>query len=268
MNTTEHIRQKTIEDFGDQWDHFTKSTGVYGESSFLQDLFGPLLSTDELAGKDVVDIGSGTGRICEMLLRNNAAHVYAVEPSEKAFKVLRENLKSYPNVTLCNVRGDGIPSDISADMVVSLGVIHHIKNPSSTLKSAFDLLRDGGRCVIWVYGREGNTLYLALFRTLHVFTRRLSHKSLLRFCRLLKKALNGYLFLCKFLPVPMRSYFNNVIRKWDEEVKLLTIYDQLNPEYARYYRGPEIKSELEDAGFQNVRTYHRHGYSWTVVGEK
>lgn len=44
------------------------------------------------------------------------------------------------------------------------------------------------------------------------------------------------------------------------------IYDQLNPAYAKYYRRDEARALLEDAGFQDVRLHHRHGYSWTVLG--
>jgi hypothetical protein len=29
----------------------------------------------------------------------------------------------------------------------------------------------------------------------------------------------------------------------------------------------EIEKELTDAGFVNLKFNHRHGYSWTVVGE-
>jgi hypothetical protein len=48
----------------------------------------------------------------------------------------------------------------------------------------------------------------------------------------------------------------------------LTVYDQLNPAYAKYYRQSEARALLEQNGFQNVRMFQRHGYSWTVVGEK
>jgi hypothetical protein len=46
------------------------------------------------------------------------------------------------------------------------------------------------------------------------------------------------------------------------------MYDQLNPAYAKYYTRTEAIDLLERAGFVNVRVHHRHGYSWTVIGEK
>lgn len=44
--------------------------------------------------------------------------------------------------------------------------------------------------------------------------------------------------------------------------------DQLNPRHAKYYHGQEVERLLADAGFTEIRRYHRHGYSWTAIGTK
>ena len=46
------------------------------------------------------------------------------------------------------------------------------------------------------------------------------------------------------------------------------IFDQLNCSYARYYTRSEAVALLERGGFQDVKAYHRHGMSWTVMGTK
>ena len=99
-NNNNYIRQKTIDDFGDQWEYFTDSEGLYGDANFLQNLFGPLFNVNNIQKKEILDIGSGTGRICEMLLKNKALKVYGLEPSKKAYKVMNKNLKSYTNFPL------------------------------------------------------------------------------------------------------------------------------------------------------------------------
>jgi hypothetical protein len=48
----------------------------------------------------------------------------------------------------------------------------------------------------------------------------------------------------------------------------LIVYDQLNPAYAKYYTAAEARDLLESTGFESVRLWWRHGYSWTVVGER
>jgi hypothetical protein len=77
-----------------------------------------------------------------------------------------------------------------------------------------------------------------------------------------------YIQLCRVLPLPLRGYMNNVIGRFSWSKRQLVIYDQLNPTVARYYRQAEAEALLAEAGFCNVRSHHRHGYSWTVIGEK
>ena len=84
------LRKRTIADFGDQWTRYTDNEGFYGSVDLLSDTLGPLLPLSAFEGKCVAEIGSGTGRIVNMLLDAGAEHVYAVEPSA-AMKVLQEN---------------------------------------------------------------------------------------------------------------------------------------------------------------------------------
>ena len=84
------MEPRTIEEFGEQWSRFQDLGGRFGSSAFLQDLCGPLLPLGEIAGRRVLEIGSGNGRIVRMLLDAGAAHVTAVEPSA-GIEVLKRN---------------------------------------------------------------------------------------------------------------------------------------------------------------------------------
>ena len=122
--------------------------------------------------------------------------------------------------------------------------------------------------VVWLYGREGNELYLRFAESLRAVTKRLPHALLEFLCSTINVALDAYIFLCRFLPLPMRKYMRNVLARFPRTVRRLTIYDQLNPAYARYYSKEEAQSLLARAGFAEVLSWHRHGYSWTVIGRK
>jgi hypothetical protein len=63
------LAARTIADFGDQWQRYTDNEGYYGDVDILEGTFGPLLKLEEIEGKRVAEIGSGTGRIVKMLLR-------------------------------------------------------------------------------------------------------------------------------------------------------------------------------------------------------
>ena len=260
--------EKTIAGFGRQWTAYTENEGYYGSVDCLKDIFGPLLDFTAVEGKDVAEIGSGSGRIVNMLLDVGAKSVVAVEPSE-AFEVLTENtINRKDRVRLVHGRGESIADFSNLDLVVSIGVLHHIVDPNPVVASAYSALRPGGKMLIWLYGCEGNELYLSLATPMRAVTTRLPHALLSVLSHLLCVALNIYVYLCQFVPLPMRSYMQNHIAKLDYSQRQLTIYDQLNPAYAKYYPQSQARQLLERHGFKNVALFHRHGYSWTVVGEK
>ena len=76
-----------------------------------------------------------------------------------------------------------------------------------------------------------------------------------------------YIFLCKFINLPLKNYFICVFSKFNWQRRNHVIFDQLNPNYSKYYKKSEIEKELTDAGFINLKFYHIHKYSWTVIGE-
>src|SRR5436190_8905932 len=160
------LKTQTIRDFGAQWTVFWDNPAYYGSSDLLVDLFGPLLSLDDVQGQRIADIGSGTGRIVNMLLDAGAEHVYAVEPSA-AMKVLQENTAARRDrLTYVNGSGEMLPSGLDLDLVVSIGVLHHIPDPRPVVRAAWRALRPGGRCLVWLYGREGNETYLRVVEPL------------------------------------------------------------------------------------------------------
>ena len=71
-----------------------------------------------------------------------------------------------------------------------------------------------------------------------------------------------------FLPLPMRAYMREHMSKMSWHARYLTLFDQLNPAEARYYRKSEAADLLKKAGFADIQLTHRHGYSWTVIGTK
>jgi SAM-dependent methyltransferase len=259
------IESQVIDQFGEQWTKFPENTGYYQSSELLKDLFGPLLDVSEIGGKVVVDIGSGTGRIVSMLAGAGAKQVVAVEPS-RAFEPLKSNTEYLGDRVVClNERGDTW-SYPGVELGVSMGVLHHIHDPNPTVRTVFNNLPSGGKFVVWLYGKEGNGLYLALAKPLRAVTTRIPHCVLNLLCWLLLVPLTCYIWLCRVLPLPMRAYMLDHIGRLDVQRRHLTIYDQLNPTWAKYYTKDEAESLLRDAGFVDVRSFHRHGYSWTVVG--
>jgi SAM-dependent methyltransferase len=267
-SSVESTRERTIADFGEQWTAYTDNAGFYGSSALLQDVFGPLLRVADIEGAVVADIGAGTGRFTNVFLASGAAKVVAVEPS-RAFDVLTRNTSAHNGLVECvHVGAEHFKPTNPVDFVFSYGVLHHIPDPRPAVAAMHGAVKPGGRVGVWLYGREGNGAYVALLRLLTFVTRRLSHEALEACVWLLYIPTLAYLWLCRWLPLPLRHYFVEVFGKLPPDKRRLVLYDQLNPAYAKYYWQQEVRALLEDAGFVDVRLFHRHGYSWTAVAVK
>jgi SAM-dependent methyltransferase len=265
---SQELQKQTISDFGDQWTRYTDNDGFYGSQEFFADIVRPLLDVSEFQGAAVAEIGSGTGRIAQMILKSGARKVLAIEPSE-AFSVMRENLAQYgERAEGLKATGENIPAGADFDYVLSIGVLHHIPDPGPSVRASLGALKPGGRMLVWLYGKEGNELYLAIINPLRYITQRIPHWLLVSMIWAMYPLLVGYMLACRILPLPMRRYMVDVVAKMKPAKRRLIAYDQLNPAYAKYYTHDEAIALLAENGFRDVQAHHRHGYSWTVIGAK
>jgi SAM-dependent methyltransferase len=265
------LDEKTIRDFDNQWTRYDDNDGWYASLDLFTDILSPLMRTADIAGKQVVDIGSGTGRIVGMLLESGAAHVYAVEPGKGAFEKLKRNVTSMPrgaSATFFNKRGDEWVLENPVDFVISIGVIEFISDPNPTVKRCYDALKPGGEIFFWLCSYEGNELYLALAKPLRKLTTWLPHFLLVAVVEVLYWSLCLYRLACTILPLPLKRYIDKVWWPMSPKKRRLVIYDQLNPTYLKYYKRHEAIALLENAGFKDIEIHHRHGYSWSVKGRK
>ncbi len=259
--------EQSIRDFGNEWDYFPENEGYYSSLQMLEDYMGPLVCAQDLEGLRIIDIGSGTGRIVNQLLEAGAGLVYAVEPSEAMEHCKKNTAARAERVRYLQMRGDQIPT-LDADFAVSLGVLHHIPDPAPTVQRVYEALKPGGKFLAWVYGQEGNQLYLKIFGPVRRLSAHVPDRALYFLCQVLAVFLASYIFLCKFIPLPMRHYMRNVLAHFSFRQLVMTVFDQLNPSTARYYRREEAVELLRAGGFQNVQVHNRHNYSWTILGEK
>jgi SAM-dependent methyltransferase len=123
--------------------------------------YSALIPFDELAGKDVLEIGSGTG-VHARLLAEAGAHVTAVDLTPTAVELTRRRLEGHGlDADVCEADAQELPfADASFDFVWSWGVIHHSEDTVRVVAEIARVLRPGGRFALMVYHRNSLTYWV------------------------------------------------------------------------------------------------------------
>ena len=254
-------------DFGNQFKVDHKIDGYHGSKEMLEDIVYPF-KLNKIKNKLIMEVGCGSGRILKNLVKYNPKKIFGIEPS-KAIKVARENnVKNASKIEFKNIKGEDISDNKKFDFVFSLGVIHHTPNYRKVCKNIFNSLKKNGQFICWVYGYEGNEIYVFIFDNLRRLTILLPDSFLRLICNFLNLILYPYIFLCRFFSLPMKDYLLNVFSKCSYEKRNYIIFDQLNPSFSEYFKKEEIYKVMKESGFKKIKVYRRHNYSWTIISQK
>jgi ubiquinone/menaquinone biosynthesis C-methylase UbiE len=130
--------------------------------------FSLFVDFDALRGKDVLDVGCGSG-IATQMFAEARANVTAVDLTEWAVETTRRRLAAF------GLEGDvrqedaeRLPfADESFDLVFSWGVIHHSSDMDRALRELVRVTRSGGQVVLMVYNRR--SLFFLVYRAFQRF---------------------------------------------------------------------------------------------------
>ncbi|MDQ6949584.1 MAG: class I SAM-dependent methyltransferase [Actinomycetota bacterium] len=143
------VHQPTVQAFGDEWTRFNQSSANANEleSVFLQ-YFGAfpwqLLPADAIG----FDLGCGSGRWA-VLAASRVGTLVCVDASIAALRVAQRNAKVCPLVL--GAAGALPLRPCSMDFGYSLGVLHHLSDPLSSLTDAVAALKPGAPLLIYLY---------------------------------------------------------------------------------------------------------------------
>lgn len=123
--------------------------------------FSSLIPLEELRGKDVLEIGCGTG-VHTKLLAQSGAHVAAVDLTPTAVELTTRRLElAGLSADVREADAESLPfDDASFDFVWSWGVIHHSSDTNRVIAEIARVLRPSGRLAFMVYHRTSITFWL------------------------------------------------------------------------------------------------------------
>lgn len=130
---------------------------LLGASPFLREEF----DFAGLAGRRVLDLGSGSG-VLSCLMAKRGAEVVAVDITEQGTRLTRANalVQGLTNITVVRGDAESLPlADASFDYVLSWGVIHHSRHTERAIAEIARVLRPGGRGLVMVYHRSSLFYY-------------------------------------------------------------------------------------------------------------
>lgn len=119
-----------------------------------------LESNTSIDGKTILDAGSGSGhRIINVAKFFKKCKFLGIDVSEKSLEIANElkNIKKIENIRFIkhNIMS-GVKSLGKFDMVLCMGVLHHLSNPKKGLQMLINTLNDDGIIFLYLYGKLGS----------------------------------------------------------------------------------------------------------------
>ena len=147
-----NIDQRTVNDFGKEWSVFTQDQLTDEQARNMFDKYFSIFDWDSLPmGAEGFDMGCGSGRWAR-LAASKVGKLYCIDASEQALEVAKANLKDQHNCKFIHASVDELPlENESMDFAYSLGVLHHIPDTLSGIKSCVSKLKAGSTFLVYLY---------------------------------------------------------------------------------------------------------------------
>lgn len=263
-------QKKTAESFSYEWKYIYKEND-YEKQNFFHFL-SPFVEEKNLKGKQTLDIGCGSGRFTKWAALSGAKVAFGSdlgETVEVAYKMTR----NIPNACIIQADIYHMPFQDIFDIAYSIGVLHHLPKPQEGFSRLPQVLKSGGRMLIWVYNRRGNARALYFYEPLRSLLKKLPKPFLFKLCyipgfavqsinifgKLIEKI--GFERLSKKLPF---SYYTN----FPFNMKLNDAFDVLATPKSNYYYREEVEEWFRNAGLKDTKVYEHQEAGITCTGTK
>ncbi|NND76943.1 MAG: class I SAM-dependent methyltransferase [Flavobacteriales bacterium] len=163
-----------VDSFGEEWKKFQDFDKDTIDRIGIE-YFDILLPHLDRSKTYLGDFGCGTGRWSKFL-SDKVLEIEAIDPSEaiySAAKLLAPN----ENIRLSKTSIDVLPfRDGSFDVVISVGVLHHIPDTEKAMRSCVEKVKMGGHCFFYLYyNLEGESaINRMIFKIVTIFRRIIS----------------------------------------------------------------------------------------------
>lgn len=247
--------------FGFSWARFSEILPQHQEQ-FRR--WTSALPREAWRGARFVDGGCGIGRNSYWAMAEGAVGGVALDVDERSLEAARRNLAGHEAVEVRNQSIYEIAVDRPVDIAFSIGVIHHLADPVAAIRRLRDVVRPGGKVLIWVYGRENMGWLVRFFDPLR---RALFSRLPLGAVYHLSLYPTALLWLAMRLGLQRIEYLR-LLRGFSFAHLRAIVFDQMIPRIAHYWPRQEVERLMREAGLEDLRLAWVNEMSWSAVGTK
>ncbi len=277
MKKLSNIEKNVIQDFGDEWNNYNQSSININELKESFNLYFKIFPKKFLSSKyQGFDMGCGSGRWAK-LVAPRVRRLNCIDPSDKALKVARKNLKKSKNVKFYNNSvNEKVLKKNSQDFGYCLGVLHHMKSTQEGINSCYKILKVNRPFLIYLYYNLDNKpgWFQIIWRISDIFRKIISIQTFS-----IKKFVTLTIAIFIYWPLAKLSWILNFLGFNTNNIPLSqykdrTFYfmktdalDRFGTKLEKRYSRKEIRSMLKKAGFNNIKFSSKAPY-WVVIGWK
>jgi len=264
------VAQRTAESFAYEWERFGVMRDEWAKN--FAHYMRPH-TPQSLAGKSVLDVGAGSGRH-SFHAAQAGARVIAVDLGA-SIDVARRNLPD--SVLTVQADAEALPFDPgSFDLVMSIGVLHHLPDTERALCSIARYAKPGGHVHVYLYWVPERLWHRRLLRAVTMLRRltvRLPHRVLHALCLPLAVVLH-IVFVAPHRvlrerprtasladALPLKTYAD-----YPFSVLVNDQFDRFSAPLERRFTADEVRAAMEAAGLEDVVVLANHG--WVADGRR
>lgn len=271
-----NVDEAVVSSFGEEWLKFSnfKEADI---NQFGDEYFDITDATIINKNTYVLDMGCGSGRFSRYL-SSKVGFIEALDPSE-AIWAAESLLVDINNVRMINAAVDSIPfEDNTFDLVMSIGVLHHIPDTQLAMKNCVKKVKTGGHFFVYLYYALDNRgfTFRFIFKVVSVVRKFISSLP-----SGIKKFMCDLLAIVVYLPVIALGKLLDVIglKTWAKKLPLSYYQDKSffiirNDSLDRFgtslehrFTKAEITTMMEGCGLSNIRFSENKPY-WHAIGRK
>ncbi len=266
--------EKTIDSFGSEWSRHDQSDLAEDEALRIFDEYFSVFDWNALPEEaEGFDMGCGSGRWSRFVAMR-VAKLHCIDPSV-AIEVAKINLSGFANVTFHKAAvDDDILAPASQDFGFSLGVLHHVPDTVSAMRSCANLLKPGAPLLVYLYYAFDNRPWW--FRAIWKVS-----DAVRRMVRALPEApknlVTDLIAVVVYLPL---AYFSKLLELMGVSVQSIPLSyyrnhsfytmrtdsrDRFGTPLEKRFTKNEIEAMMEEAGLGNI-TFSENAPFWCAVG--